>query len=122
MNSDMDRSFADTWSSVFGSRAGASTSKGDIIVEGRIVDCSTGNTAAKLLVGFGAGAGNTTIDLKFKEKSSGKLVAAAHHRVLSGTSWSTTDSKFFKWIRKFGEDIVEDDFGGMYRDGDGVDE
>jgi hypothetical protein len=122
MNSEIERSFADTWSSVFGSKAGASTSKGDILVEGRIVDCSTGNNAAKFLVGFGAGAGYTTIDLKFKEKATGKLVAAAHHRVVSGTSWSTTDSKFFKWIRKFAERIVEDDFGGMYEDGEEIDE
>ncbi len=122
MNSEMGRSFAETLGPVFGSKAKTSTSEGDIRVQGRIVDCSTGNTAAKMLVGFGAGAGFTTVDLKFTETSSGQLVAAIHHRVVSGTSWSTTDSKFFKWIRKMGENLEEDGFWGLYQDGESIDD
>lgn len=122
MNSDMARSFSDVLGRVFDDRAETSTSEGDILVQGRIVDCSTGNTAAKMFVGFGAGAGYTTIDLKFTDKKSGQLMAAVHHRVVSGTTWSTTDSKFFKWIKKMGEAVEEDDFGGVYRDGDPVKE
>lgn len=122
MNAEIERSFADTLSRVFGDKAQASIEDGDVVVEGRIVDCSTGNTAAKMLVGFGAGSGYTTVDLKFTDKATGELVAAIHHRVVSGTSWSTTDSKFFKWIRKLGEEIVDEDFGGLYEDGDRVKE
>lgn len=122
MNADMGRSFAETLGPVFGNKASTSTSEGDVKVEGRIVDCSTGNTAAKMLVGFGAGAGYTTVDLKFTDAASGELVAAIHHRVVSGTSWSTTDSKFFKWIRKMGEELGEEGFWGLYQNGDPVSE
>ena len=122
MNADMGRSFAESLGPVFGSKAQTSTSEGDIRVEGRIVDCSTGNNAAKLLVGFGAGAGYTTVDLKFTDKASGDLLAAIHHRVVSGTSWSTTDSKFFKWIKKMGEELADNGFWGHYQDGDPVDD
>ena len=120
MNSEMERSFAETLGPVLGGRAKTSTERGDIVVEGRIVDCSTGSTAAKMLVGFGAGAGYTTIDLKLTDKATGELVTAVHHRVVSGTGWSTTDSKFFKWIRKFGEELEDQDFWGLYQDGDPV--
>lgn len=94
-----------------------SLSKGDLVAEGRIVDCSTGSTAAKVLVGFGAGSGFTTIDLKIKEKKTGKLVLAMHHRVVSGTSWSTTDSKFIKWVGKLVKKASRNGFGGLYAKG-----
>ncbi len=120
MASDMHRSFADVWNSNFASQLPSSNDAGEIRVDGRIVDCSTGSTAAKMLVGFGAGSGNTTIDLKFIDAASGEVVAALHHRVVSGTSWSTTDSKFFKWVKKVGKEISSDGWHGAYQGGKGV--
>lgn len=122
MAADMHRSFADTFNRNFPADLPASADEGEIEVEGRIVDCSTGSTAAKVLVGFGAGSGNTTIDLKFTDKASGQVVAAIHHRVVSGTSWSTTDSKFFKWVKKLGKDLTSEGWSGYYRSGDPVSE
>lgn len=121
MNVNMAEIFAREWGEAW-AKKGASTSgdKGEILVEGRIVDCSTGNAAAKFWVGMGAGAGSTVVDLKFIEKSSGKLMAAIHHRVVSGTSMSTTDSKFKKWIRKVGDEIADESFYGLYQSGDKV--
>ncbi|MCG8459945.1 MAG: DUF4410 domain-containing protein [Holophagales bacterium] len=110
MNSEMPRLFQEEWARVLG--APFSLEKGDVVAAGRIVDCSTGSTAAKVLVGFGAGAGYTTIDLKLTDKSSGELLMAIHHRVVSGTSWSTTDSKFAKWVGEFAEEMR--DAGGAY--------
>lgn len=111
MNGDMHQLFSDSWGRNLN---GAETSlkSGDIKVEGRIVDCSTGSTAAKVLVGFGAGAGKTTIDLKFTNAKTGELLAALHHQVVSGTSWSTTDSKFVKWTQKFAKEANKE--GGLY--------
>ena len=115
MNSDMHRLFQEEWAGLQGVKT--SLDKGDLVAEGRIVDCSTGNTAAKVLVGFGAGAGYTTIDLKVTERSSGKLVFAMHHRVVSGTSWSTTDSKFVKWVGKMVKKAnKKGGFAGLYAD------
>ena len=117
LNGEMARSFA----GVFGDEIkGVSTSleAGDIMVEGRIVDCSTGNSTAKILVGFGAGSGNTTIDLKFTDRASGELMAAMHHRVVSGTSWSTTEGKFTKWISKLAREINKEGLAELYVEGD----
>ena len=69
---------------------------------------------------MGAGAGSTVVDLKFTEKGSGRLVAAMHHRIVSGTNWSTTDSKFKKWIRKVGDEIADEGLGKLYEKGDRV--
>ncbi|MCB1055972.1 MAG: DUF4410 domain-containing protein [Acidobacteria bacterium] len=111
------REWGEAWA---GKGAKTSTSSGDIVVEGRIVDCSTGSAAAKFWVGMGAGAGSTVVDLKFTEKGSGRLVAAMHHRIVSGTNWSTTDSKFKKWIRKVGDEIADEGLGKLYEKGDRV--
>jgi len=122
LTADMPESFSSVFGRSFGNRASTSTEEGKIRVVGRIVDCSTGSVVAKALVGFGAGAGGTTIDVKFIEKSSGEVVAALHHRVVSGTNWSTTDSKFFKWLKKAADEIEKDDFGGTYKRGKPVKE
>lgn len=114
MSNDMHNSIAEIWDGMVGD---ASTKEGDIRVEGRIVDCSTGSRAAKLVVGFGAGAGSTVIDLKFTDKKTGEVVAAIHHRVVSGTSWSTTNSKFFKWVKKAGKEL-SNGFERAYDKGD----
>ena len=77
-------------------------------VVGRIVDCTEGSAAAKFWVGMGAGSGSTTFDMKFVDAKSGELVAAIHHRVVSGSNLSTTDSKFVKWVDEFAERAGEE--------------
>lgn len=118
MNAVMHELFARVWADEWKDK-GATTSleSGDVKVEGRIVDCNTGSRAAKIMVGWGAGAGGTTIDLKFTDAASGELLAALHHRVVSGTSWSTTDSKFKKWIKEAGEEIAKKGFAKLYAKG-----
>jgi hypothetical protein len=118
MSSDMARTFAEVWGERLAGRVETSLESGDVVVEGRVVDCSTGSTATKVLVGFGAGSGNTTIDVKLTDAESGELLAGFHHRVVSGTTWSTTDSKFVKWIGKVAEEVADESLFGLYEDGD----
>ena len=117
LTGEMARSFVAAFNEEFPG-AGASLTEGAVLVEGRIVDCSTGSNAAKVWVGFGAGAGNTTIDLRFTDKETGELLAAIHHRVVSGTSWSTTESKFTKWISKLAKEIRKEGLWNLYAGGD----
>lgn len=98
MNSAMPETFAEAFRNAFGSRLKVVDKGATVRVTGRLVDCSTGSAAAKFWVGLGAGAGSTTFDVKFVDAKSGALLAALHHRVVSGTSISTTDSKFVKWV------------------------
>jgi hypothetical protein len=123
---DMAREMADVFavgfSNAFGSRLQVSQSEGDILVEGRIVDCTTGSTAAKVFVGFGAGSGATTIDVRFKDAASGELLMAMHHRVVSGTTWSTTDSKFVDWVDETAELLAKRGAESVYKKGDRVNE
>lgn len=119
MTAEMHRLFADSWGRTLDGAKTTIEQSGDIRVVGRIVDSSTGNTAAKVLVGFGAGAGNTTIDLKFVDRKTGEVLVALHHRVVSGTSWSTTDSKFVKWTEKFAKNAnKKGGLYGLYRSGE----
>lgn len=113
----MQDSLAEAFSKAYGDRIKTSLEEGDIRVEGRVVDCSTGSTAAKMLVGFGAGAGNTTIDVRFVEAATGKVVAGFHHRVVSGTTWSTTDSKFFNWLNDAAEEMAKKGLPKLYAKG-----
>ena len=122
MTPEIPQAFVDILSHTWKGRAKVSTSSGDIKVTGRIVDCSTGNQTAKILVGFGAGAGYTTFDMKFTDARTGRMVAALHHRVVSGTAWTTTDSKLVKWMERFGKQVVKRDFGGLYERGDVADD
>lgn len=92
-------------------------SGGDVKVVGRIVDCSGGSAAAKFWVGMGAGSGNTTFDMKFIDTKSGELVAALHHRVVSGSNLSTTDSKFVKWVDEFAERLSKKGLEQLYNSG-----
>ncbi len=92
-------------------------SGGEIRVVGRIVDCSGGSTAAKFWVGMGAGSGNTTFDLKFLDAKSGELLAALHHRVVSGTTLSTTDSKLVKWVDELAEELSKTSLEKLYASG-----
>ncbi|MFN7941735.1 MAG: DUF4410 domain-containing protein [Thermoanaerobaculia bacterium] len=120
MNGDMPRTFADAFSRAFGSRLSTSTTEGDLRVEGRIVDCSTGSTAAKIIVGLGAGSGNVTLDLRFVDAASGQVMAGLHQRVVSGTTWSTTDSKFAKWVDKMARELAARGIEAAYQKGDRV--
>lgn len=90
---------------------------GDLKALGRIVDCSGGSAAAKFWVGMGAGSGNTTFDLKIVDTRSGELVAALHHRVVSGSNLSTTDSKFVKWVDEFAEELSKKSLDQLYKSG-----
>ena len=92
-------------------------SGGDVKVVGRIVDCTEGSAAAKFWVGMGAGSGNTTFDMKFIDVKSGELVAAIHHRVVSGSNLSTTDSKFIKWVDEFAERLSKKGLEALYNSG-----
>ena len=92
-------------------------SGGNVKAVGRIVDCTEGSTAAKFWVGMGAGSGSTTFDLKFIDVKSGELVAAIHHRVVSGTNLSTTDSKFVKWVDEFADRLSKKGLEALYNSG-----
>ena len=84
------------------------------------MDCSTGSTAAKVLVGFGAGSGNTTIDLKMVDAASGEPLLAIHHRAVSGSTWSTTDSKIVDWADETAEAGAKKGFDKLYAKGSRV--
>ena len=118
MASDMAQTFADVLGEKLAGKAQTSLTEGEVKVEGRVVDCSTGSTAAKIVVGFGAGSGNTTFDLKLTDAETGELLAGLHHRVVSGTTWSTTDSKFVKWVGEFGENVMKKGLATLYAKGD----
>ncbi len=121
MNGAMPQMFHDAFRRAFGDRIRLE-GKPDLRVEGRIVDCSTGSTAAKVWVGFGAGSGNTTIDVRFVDTATGKTVAGFHHRVVSGSTWSTTDSKFMDWLDETAERAAKKGFAELYKKGDRVKE
>jgi hypothetical protein len=122
MSSTMHEVFASAFAKAYGDRIKTSFESGDILVEGRIVDSSTGSTAAKMWVGFGAGAGNTTIDVRFVDAASGKVLAGFHHRVVSGTSWSTTEGKFFNWVDETAESFAKKGMQKLYAKGKKVKE
>lgn len=88
--------------------AEASKDSGDLVLTGRFVDCNVGSKAAKFLVGMGAGAASATFDIKITDKASGDLVAALHHRVISGTAMSEIDDKLVKWLEEFGIELKSD--------------
>jgi len=88
--------------------AEVSRDEGDIVVTGRLSDCSAGSKAAKMWVGYGAGASSSTMDIKLTDKASGELLAAIHHRVISGTAMSEVDDKIAKWLEQFGEALKDD--------------
>jgi hypothetical protein len=117
MSSTMHEVFSSAFAKAYGDRIKTSLDSGDILVEGRIVDSSTGSTAAKMLVGWGAGAGNTTIDVRFVDAKSGKALAGFHHRVVSGTTWSTTEGKFFNWVEDTAKNLAKKGFQKLYAKG-----
>jgi hypothetical protein len=118
MNRLMPQYFHDAFDIGLEGRVDVSFEEGDVLVTGRVVDCSTGNMAAKMIVGFGAGAGYTVIDLKMVDGETGELLVALHHSVVSGTEISTTESKFSKWVGKFTRDLRKVGLVEMYEDGE----
>jgi hypothetical protein len=78
--------------------AEVSRESGDVLLEGRFVDVNAGSKAAKWLVGFGAGSATATWDLKLVDAQTGELLAAIHHRAVSGTNISDIDDKIIKWL------------------------
>ena len=122
MASTMHEVFAEAFENAFGDRVKIVEGGEQLRAEGRVVDCSTGATAAKMLVGFGAGAGNTTLDWKLVDAASGELLVAIHHRAVSGTSWSTTDSKLVDWVDETIEEAAKKGFEKLYAKGDRVKE
>ncbi|HYU32792.1 MAG TPA: DUF4410 domain-containing protein [Thermoanaerobaculia bacterium] len=80
--------------------AEVSKDDGDYALSGRFVDVNAGNKVAKWMVGLGAGAATATWDMKLTDKKTGELVAAIHHRSVSGTHMSDIDDKILKWLSK----------------------
>lgn len=120
MNNDMADLLRFALAKAYGKRLTMAEGKGEVRVEGRIVDASTGSTAAKLLVGFGAGSGNVTIDLRFVDEETGAVLAGFHHRVVSGTVYSTSDSKFIGWLEDMSELLAKKGLAQLYAKGDKV--
>ena len=122
ISGNMPEMFAEAFGNTPATGAVVVKSGGEIVVSGQVVDCSTGNAAAKFWVGMGAGSGGTTFNLKFVDAKSGEVVVAMHHRVVSGTSLSTTDSKLVKWVDEFAEELAKNDFQKQYQSGKKVKE
>lgn len=78
--------------------ADVSRDSGDLRLEGRFVDVNAGSKVAKWMVGFGAGSATATWDLKLVDAETGRMLAAIHHRAVSGTSMSDIDDKIIKWF------------------------
>jgi hypothetical protein len=117
LTGDMPEIFAEAFRNGLPGLVTVVESGGDVRVVGRIVDCTEGSAAAKFWVGMGAGSGSTTFDLKFIDVASGALVAAIHHRVVSGSNLSTTDSKFIKWVDEFAERLSKKGLEPLYKSG-----
>lgn len=117
LTGDMPEIFAEAFRNGLAGTVTVVESGGNVKVVGRIVDCTEGSAAAKFWVGMGAGSGSTTFDMKFLDAKSGELVAAIHHRVVSGSSLSTTDSKFVKWVDEFAERLAKKGLEALYNSG-----
>lgn len=87
---------------VLDGKAKVSRDEGDLVLVGRFVDVNAGSKAAKWIVGFGAGSATATWDLKLVDRASGEVLAAIHHRAVSGTNMSEIDDKIAKWLERFG--------------------
>ncbi len=112
--------FAEAFKNALAAKVNVVDSGATLRAVGRVVDCSTGSAAAKFWVGMGAGSGVTTFDLKFVDAKSGETMVAIHHRVVSGSNLSTTDSKLTDWVDEFAENIGKQGIEGLYKKGDRV--
>lgn len=110
--------FAEAFKNALGGKVAVVDSGATLRAVGRVVDCSTGSTAAKFWVGMGAGSGATTFDLKFVDAKSGQTRVAIHHRVVSGSTLSTTDSKLIDWVDELAEEIGKKGIEAIYQKGE----
>jgi hypothetical protein len=117
LTEDLPDDFAEAFRNALGGKVQVVDSGETVRVVGQVVDCTTGSAAAKFWVGMGAGSGATTFNLKFVDAKSGELVAAIHHRVVSGSNLSTTDSKLVDWIDEFAESIAKSGLPKLYEKG-----
>jgi hypothetical protein len=121
MANDISRNMPSWWTEAFENalkgKVNVVPSGGTVRVSGQIVDCSEGSAAAKFWVGMGAGSGNTTFNLKFVDAASGEVVVAIHHRVVSGSNLSTTDSKLIKWIDELADELAKKELAQLYEKG-----
>ena len=120
LSRDLPDIFAEAFKNGLGGKVTVVDSGGTLRAVGRVVDCSTGSTAAKFWVGMGAGSGATTFDLKFVDAKSGQTRVALHHRVVSGSTLSTTDSKLIDWVDELAEEIGKKGIETIYKKGDRV--
>lgn len=120
LSGDLPGIFAEAFKNALDGKTSVVESGGTVRAVGRIVDCSTGSTAAKFWVGMGAGSGATTFDLKFVDAASGETLVAIHHRVVSGSTLSTTDSKLIDWVDELAEQIGKKGIETIYKKGDRV--
>jgi hypothetical protein len=91
-----------------GDGAKVSREEGDVVLEGRFVDVNAGSKMAKWMIGMGAGSATATWDMKITDKATGELLAAVHHRSISGTHMSDIQDKVVKWIGEFGGALAGD--------------
>lgn len=81
-------------------KAQASLYKGDVLVQGRLVDVNA-TKAAKF-------SGAATWDIKFLDAKSGELLLAVHHRAVNGNFMSDLPSRVWKWMGEFSADMRYD--------------
>jgi Domain of unknown function (DUF4410) len=97
--------------------AEVSRDQGDVVLTGRLVDCNAGSKAAKWIVGLGAGSAAATWDMKFVDAQSGQLLAAIHHRAISGTAMSDIGDKIIKWLDEALGPALRAGLAGTYASG-----
>lgn len=108
-----DRAAADHFTSAFPPILGEALAAGlrsrctlveanpDYVLEGRFVDMNAGNPDLQAQVGWGAGAGSATWDLKLVDARTGVPVLAAHHRVIALTNRITLRDRLEEWAQTF---------------------
>lgn len=91
----------------FGSRVKLSSTEGDLVLMGRLVDVNAGSQDARLLIWMGAGSSTATWDLKLVDAHSGDLLLAVHHRCISGSAMTEVQDKMEKWSRAFAKHLCD---------------
>lgn len=116
--SELAASFPSWLEGAIGSVAGLSVSdsEGNYTLVGRIVDCNAGSVAAKWIIGMGAGSSTATWDLKLVNNE-GAVVAAIHHRAISGTNMSEIGDKILMWLDDGLIPALEDGLARTYTSG-----
>ena len=114
---------ADIWGDEWEGMASTSREDGDVKVHGRIVDASTGSAVASAIVGWGAGSGSATVDIKLVDAASGELLVSLHHReTMDAQWWATDESDFADWIEELAEDARKQGLSSLYQKGGGIDD